>query len=232
MIITPKCGERLPHSQSGIDSGIFNGSFPARQHSLDTLTSMKVFREVVDSGSFVAAAARLGLSAPMASKHVAHLERHLGARLLNRTSRRLSMTEAGSVYFEHCREALDTLEMGEGALGQNVQSPRGILKITAPVWCATARFAHMLAAYRLKYPGVVVDMRLENRKIDLAAEGYDLALRATREPSPALIVRPVCEVRFLLVATPSYLQRHGRPKSPRELAQHAAILPPYVTMES
>ena len=104
---------------------------------MDTLTSLRVFREVVESGSFVAAANRLNLSTAMASKHVAQLERQLGARLLNRTSRHLSLTEAGTVYLDQCREALDSLQAGEAAIGLSQEAPRGVLKVTAPVWCAT-----------------------------------------------------------------------------------------------
>ena len=198
---------------------------------MDTLTSLRVFREVVDSGSFVAAAARLGLSTAMASKHVAHLERQLGARLLNRTSRHLSLTEAGTVYLEQCREALDSLQAGESAIGLRQAAPRGVLKVTAPVWCATRRFADVLAAYKLKHPDVVVDIRLENRKVDLVEEGYDLALRVTREPSPALIVRPLCTLQFHLVAAPAYLRRVGRPADVADLERLGAILPTYVNLD-
>jgi DNA-binding transcriptional LysR family regulator len=127
-------------------------------------------------------------------------KKSLGARLLHRTSRRLSLTEAGTVYFEQCKVALDTLLGAEASIGRSTQTPRGQLKLSAPVWCANRRFAEILCAYRERYPEVVVDIRLENRKVDLAAEGFDLALRATREPSAKLIARPLCPVPFLLVA--------------------------------
>ena len=198
---------------------------------MDTLISLRVFREVVDSGSFVAAANRLNLSTAMASKHVAHLERQLGARLLNRTSRHLSLTEAGSVYLEQCREALDSLRAGASAIGLSQEAPRGVLKVTAPVWCANRRFADALAAYKLEHPDVVVDIRLENRKVDLVEEGYDLALRVTREPSPTLIVRPLCALQFHLVAAPAYLMRVGRPKGIADLERLGAILPTYVNLD-
>jgi len=198
---------------------------------MDTLTSLRVFREVVEGGSFVAAANQLGLSTAMASKHVAHLERQLGARLLNRTSRHLSLTEAGTVYLEQCREALDSLQAGEAAIGLSQEAPRGVLKVTAPVWCANRRFADALAAYKLKHPDVVVDIRLENRKADLVEEGYDLALRVTRDPSPTLIVRPLCTLQFHLVATPAYLKRVGRPKGVADVEGLGAILPTYVNLD-
>ena len=185
----------------------------------------------MDGGSFVAAAARLGMSTAMASKHVAHLERQLGARLLNRTSRHLSLTEAGAVYLEQCREALDSLQAGEAAIGLSQEAPRGNLKVTAPVWCANRHFAEVIAAYKYSHPDVMVDIRLENRRVDLVEEGYDLALRVTRDPSPTLIVRPLCTLQFHLVATPAFLKREGRPKAPADLERLGAILPTYVNLE-
>jgi DNA-binding transcriptional LysR family regulator len=195
---------------------------------LDQLTGLQVFCEVVDAGGFSAAARRLSMSAPMVSKHIAQLEGKLGARLLHRTSRRQSLTEAGTAYYEQCRAALDMLQAGQAAIGQGSQLPRGQLKLSAPVWCANPRFARLLAEYRHRYPDVLVDIRLENRKVDLAAEGFDLALRATREPSPTLIARPICPVPFRLVAAPAFLKRFDAPHTPHDLAQLDAIVPSYV----
>ena len=214
-----------------IEGRIINNSFPHKKLPMDRLTSLRVFREVVEAGGFARAAARLDLSAPMASKHVALLERDLGARLLHRTSRKLSLTEAGEMYYAQCREVLDTLQAAEAALRQSAQAPRGQIKISAPVWCANRHFADVLVAYHDTYPEVLVDMRLENRKIDLVADGYDLALRATREPSPALIARPICRVRFHLVASPTYLKREGFPRSLAELAKCSAVVPNYVNLD-
>lgn len=198
---------------------------------MDRLTSLRVFREVVESGSFVAAAERLSVSAPMASKHVAQLEKSLGARLLHRSSRHLSLTEAGQAWYEQSRRALDLLDAAEAAIGQKNEAPRGQLKVSAPVWCATPRIARVLADYRERYPEVLVDMHLENRKVDLAADGYDLALRATQEPSPALIARPLCRLQFHLVAAADYLARAGVPAVPADLAKLGAIVPSYVNIE-
>jgi DNA-binding transcriptional LysR family regulator len=180
---------------------------------MDTLTSLRIFRHVAESGSFTAAAARMGISPAMTSKHVAHLERELRARLLNRSSRHVSLTEAGSVYFEQCREALDTLDGAAAALREGHDEPRGSLRLTAPVWCATGYFAQLLAGYRKRHPQVILDLHLSNRKVDLAREAFDMALRVTNEPSPSLIVRPICEIRFHAVATPEVLQEH-RKKNP------------------
>lgn len=198
---------------------------------MDRLTSLRVFREVVDAGSFTAAADRLAMSPPMVSKHVAQLEKSLGARLLNRSSRHLSLTEAGSAWYAQSTQALDLLDAAEAAIGQRNEAPRGQLKVSAPVWCATPRFAHVLAAYRARCPEVLVDIHLENRKVDLAADGYDLALRATQEPSPALIARPLCQLQFHLVAEAGYLARVGTPAVPTDLAKLGAIVPSYVNLE-
>ncbi len=172
---------------------------------MDTLTSLRAFRHVAESGSFTAAAARTGISLAMTSKHVAHLERQLGVRLLNRSSRHVSLTEAGAVYFEHCREALDSLDGAAAQLGEGNEEPRGSLRLTAPVWCSTGYFARLLAGYRKRFPKVVLDLHLSNRKVDLASEAFDLALRVTNEPAPHLIVRPICDIRFHAVATPELM---------------------------
>ncbi len=210
---------------------------------MDTLISMRVFRHVAEGGSFSAAAARMGLSAAMTSKHVAHLERHLHTRLLNRSSRHVSLTEAGAVYFERCREALDTLDGAAAALSEGHGEPQGVLKLTAPVWCATGYFARLLAAYRERHPLVVLDLHLSNQKVDLADGGFDLALRVTNEPAPNLIVRPICAIRFQAVATPELVRAHrrrhgghpGSPATPGELTNLDAIiasyLPPSSTLE-
>ncbi|MBA3478597.1 MAG: LysR family transcriptional regulator [Lautropia sp.] len=181
---------------------------------MDMLTSLKVFRHVAESGSFTAAATRLGLSPAMASKHIARLEQELGARLLNRSSRHVSLTEAGAVYFDHCREALDTLDGAAAALREGHDEPRGSLRLTAPVWCATGYFARLLAGYRSRYPQVILDLHLSNRKADLAREAFDLALRVTNDPAANLIVRRICDIRFHAVATPELLRAYRQRSKP------------------
>ncbi|WP_248322059.1 LysR family transcriptional regulator [Caballeronia sp. Sq4a] len=199
---------------------------------MDALTSLRVFREVVEAGSFVKAAERLDMSTAMTSKHVANLERQLGVRLLNRTTRHLSLTEAGSVYYEQSREALDILQAAEAAVGAQTAEPKGVLKVTAPGWFANRRFADLLVAYQARYPGVLVDLRLENRFVDLVEEGYDMALRATSEPSPSLIVRPLCTMPSVLAGSRAYLERHGEPRHPDDVARHRMVLPTYTNIES
>ncbi|WP_250492237.1 LysR family transcriptional regulator [Caballeronia sp. GAWG1-1] len=199
---------------------------------MDALTSLRVFREVVEAGSFVKAAERLDISTAMTSKHVANLERHLNVRLLNRTTRHLSLTEAGNVYYEQCSEALDILRAAEAAVGTQTAQPHGVLKVTAPGWFANRKFADLLVAYQARYPDVLVDLRLENRFVDLVEEGYDMALRATSEPSPSLIVRPLCRMPFVLAASPAYIERHGPVRHPDDMARHRVVLPTYTNIET
>jgi DNA-binding transcriptional LysR family regulator len=201
---------------------------------MDTLTGIKVFRQVVESGSFVAAAERLDVSTANVSKHVMHVEKRLGVRLLNRNSRKLSLTEPGRVYFERCKTILDDLEQTELELGSLNDGPRGTLRITAPGWFAGSQaFAEFLADYCRRYPEIVLDLSLEDRLVDLVAEGYDLALRvagrvggklAGPQDLPAgLIARRVRSFRYLITGSRTYLEQHGTPRSPEELARHAWV---------
>lgn len=175
---------------------------------MDTLTSLRVFCAVAELASFTAAANRLGLSTPMASKHVQHLEDRLGIRLLNRTSRRVSLTEAGALYLVQARQTLDGLDEVEAALSDVAVSPRGTLKVSAPVWLATPRIVAMLADYQRRYPEVRLDLDLSGRLVNLVDEGFDLALRATTPErlDPGLVARALGRIDFCLVAAPSYLQ--------------------------
>ncbi len=181
---------------------------------MDNLKGIRIFRTIVEAGGFAAAADRLDVSAPMISKYVADLEKTLGARLLNRSSRAVSLTEAGSSYLEQCRQALDILDAAAVTVSQAAATPRGELKITAPVWCATPFFANLLADYRRSYPQVRLDMHLDNHMVDIVEGGFDLALRATGAPSPGLIARALCRFEFHLVATPDHLASLEDPLRP------------------
>jgi len=192
---------------------------------MDTLLSMKVFRQIVESGSFVEAAERLSLSTAMTSKHLMHLEKHLRTRLLNRSSRSLSLTESGKLFFERCKVILDEVEEAESAVGSVSGVPRGTLRVTLPSWAATQMMVELIATYRQRYPEVVVDLSFEDRLVDLIEEGYDLAIRATLDQPPAgLIARPLRPMPFVIAASKDYVKRCGVPKSPGDLAQHDCIM--------
>jgi DNA-binding transcriptional LysR family regulator len=192
---------------------------------MDTLTSIRVFRQVVESGTFVAAAERMDLSTAMVSRHVMHVEKRLGVRLLNRNSRTLSLTEPGRVYFERCKTILEDLEATELELGSLGTAPRGTLRITCPSWFASRMMADNLAEFRSRYPEIVVDASFEDRLVDLVEEGYDLAMRVTRDGAlpPGLIARPLRTMSFFIAASREYLKRNGTPESPEELARHDFI---------
>jgi len=194
---------------------------------VDTLSSIKVFRQVVESGSFIAAAERVDLSTAMVSKHVMHIEKRLGVRLLNRNSRKLSLTEPGRLYYERCKTMLDSLEATELELGTLSTVPRGTLRITAPSWIGgSRRFAMVIAEYRRRYPEIVVDASFEDRIVDLVDEGYDLALRVARGPdslASGLVARPLAPATFYLAASHEYLERKGVPKSLEDIARHEFV---------
>lgn len=191
---------------------------------MDTLLSMKVFRLVAELKSFAAAAQRLGMSPAMASKHVKQLEARLSTRLLNRTSRHVSLSEAGALYFEQSRQMLDALEEVEAVVSKATVIPHGTLKLSAPVWMANSAFVALLAAYRTRYPQVQFDVDLSGRQVNLVDEGFDLALRAAQTPHEGVIARPVTKIRFQLVASPGYLERHGHPRSVGELDGHNLLM--------
>ena len=193
--------------------------------AMDTLLSMKVFRQVVESGSFVGAAERLNLSTAMTSKHLMHLEKHLGTRLLNRSSRSLSLTESGKLFFERCKDILEEMEEAESAVGSVSGVPCGTLRVSLPSWAASRLVVELVAAYRQRYPEVVLDLSFEDRVVDIIEEGYDLAIRATLNQPPAgLIARPLRPMPFVIAASRDYVKRCGVPKSPGDLAQHDCIM--------
>jgi len=190
---------------------------------MDSLVSMRVFCLVAELKSFATAAQRLRISPAMASKHVMQLEQRLGTRLLNRTSRRVSLSESGALYFEQARQMLDALDEVEAAVSNATVVPHGTLRLTAPVWMANTIFAGVLADYQARYPDVRLDVDLSGRLVNLVEEGFDLALRATGAPDEALIARPITNVPFYMVAAPAHLDRVGRPARPADLAGQALL---------
>jgi DNA-binding transcriptional LysR family regulator len=189
---------------------------------MDTLVSMKVFRHVVEVGSFVGAAERMEMSAAMASKHVMHLEQQLGARLLNRTTRRVAPTEAGREYYERLSQALTELEEAGQVVGAASVVPQGRLRVSS---LSAFGLSHVMAAvadYASQYPQVTVDMTLSDRVVELIDEGYDVAIRASPSglKSSSLIARQIATAHLVLCASPAYLRRHGTPKTIADLARH------------
>jgi len=154
-----------------------------------------------------------------------HLEKHLGTRLLNRSSRSLSLTESGKLFFERCKVILEDVEEAESVVGSVSGVPRGTLRVSLPSWTATRQLVEFVATYRQRYPEVVLDLSFEDRVVDIIEEGYDLAIRATLDQPPAgLIARPLRPMPFVIAASKDYVKRCGVPKSPGDLAQHDCIM--------
>jgi DNA-binding transcriptional LysR family regulator len=190
---------------------------------MDIVSGMHVFAAVVDNGSFVAAANRLGMSRAMASKSVAALEEHLGTRLLNRTTRRLSLTEAGLAFYERSVQILADIREAEQVAGRMATEPRGTLKVTMPLAYGLHRLGPVIAGYARRYPMVKMDLSLSDRKADLVEEGYDVAIRIGKLPESGLIARKLGTVHGVIVGSPDYLGRQGRPKVPADLAHHVCL---------
>ncbi len=180
---------------------------------MDTLRSLQVFAAVAETKSFAQVADRLGLSAAMTSKHVQHIEARVGARLLNRTSRNVSLTEAGAIYLESVRSLIEGLDETEARISQTAVRPSGRLKLSVPVWMATPRFAGLVAAFHEQCPDVVLDLDLSARMMNLVEDGFDLAIRVAMSLEPGLIARRLGDIHFRMVAAPDFLDRHGRPRS-------------------
>lgn len=191
---------------------------------MDRLLSIKVFCTVAEHRSFAAAAQRLNLSPAMVSKHVMHLERHLSARLLNRTSRQVSLTEVGAIYFDQARTTLEDLESVEAAVSRVAVTPKGAIRMSAPVWMANPAFVRILGEYRERFPEVTFDIDLSDRQVNLVSEGFDLALRISKDLGQGLVARKISDFTFCLVGSPDYLDKAGRPRTLEELDGHAILL--------
>lgn len=191
---------------------------------MDTLLSLKVLLAVAEHKSFTFVANRFGLSAAMTSKHVQHVEARVGARLLNRNSRNVSVTEAGERYLAAVRPLLEGLEDAEAQLSETALAPQGTLKVSMPVWMANPTFARLTAAYHELYPQVVLDFDLSGRKINLIEEGVDLALRVSRTLDDGLIAKKLTMVKFHCVASPKFLDSYGRPSSVKDLTNAPFLL--------
>jgi DNA-binding transcriptional LysR family regulator len=190
---------------------------------------MRVFSQVVESGSFSAAAARLGLSSTAASRHVAELEAHLQTRLLNRTTRRVSLTESGRAFYERSVQLLADLEEAEQEASRAAVVPRGTIKLTTSVNFGVRHLAPAIAAFLAEHAGVRFDVSLSDRLVDLVEEGFDLAIRIGAPGSDNIVARKLGETRLVPCASPQYLLAHGAPQVPEDLARHNCFTYEYVT---
>lgn len=189
---------------------------------MDRLTGMSAFVKVVDSGGFSAAARRLNMSVTMVSNHVQALEDRLGSRLLNRTTRKVSLTEAGKAYYERCVQILADIEAADASAGAAQAVPRGTLRLYAGHHIV--RFiAPAMAEFLSAYPEASIEMMTGERMVDLVEEGFDLAIRPVAPPESALIVRRLAGWRHVLVCAPAYLEAHPRPERLEDLPRHNCL---------
>jgi DNA-binding transcriptional LysR family regulator len=191
--------------------------------AINLVAAMRVFTTVVTSGSFAAASDKLEMSRGMATRYVTQLEEHLGVRLLHRTTRKLSLTEAGEDYYQRAVQIISTIEDAELSVVQGAVNPKGILRITTASEFAYGHLDRAIAAYLQRFPGVEVDLMTSVRMVDLVDEGIDLAIRVANQLPPGLIMRRLAPVRLAVCASPAYCKAHGTPQSPEELIEHNCL---------
>lgn len=191
---------------------------------MDKLTRIKAFALVVETGSFSAASDRLGISRAAASKYVSQLEEQLGARLLNRTTRRVSTTESGRMYLERCREMLHIMDEADDMMAGLSGAPKGTLRISAPSVFAHRHLMPLLGEYSRLYPEVKMEIMVSERLVDLVDEGFDMAIRIAYRQDPELIARRLTSCKHILVASPAYLETAPEIKRPEDIQQHACLL--------
>ncbi|OLQ72200.1 LysR family transcriptional regulator [Photobacterium proteolyticum] len=191
---------------------------------MDQLGAMRAFIRVVQTGSFSAAAREKNTTQATISKKVAALETMLGVKLLTRSSRELSLTQVGAEYYEKCVSIIGELDEAEASARSQVASPKGIIRITAPVVFGRLVIAPILSEFLSLYPEIKVDLALSDKHVDLISEGVDVAIRARELEDSSLIARHLFDNPMLLVAAPEYLAQHGEPKEPTELRRHNCLV--------
>lgn len=196
---------------------------------MDSLNGIQAFARVVDVGSFTGAAAALGQTKSSISKQVAKLEDRLGARLLNRTTRRMSPTEIGLAFYERCQRIIAELDDAERSVMDLQETPRGVLRINAPMSFSIRHLAPVISDFMMLYPELQVDLDLNDRVVDVVEEGYDLVIRISRMPDSTLIARKLAPFRRVVCASPEYWDKHGRPQTPNDLRHHNCLMYKYLS---
>ena len=189
----------------------------------ELLDGVAVFVAVINSGSFKAAAESLGHSTSYISKEVSRLEKRLGSRLLNRTTRTISLTDAGRAYYEQCQQIVIDAENASRSVSRLQDEPRGLLRVNAPTSFGTRHLLEPLSAFLHRYPEVNLEIEFNDRIIDVVAEGYDVVLRVGKVRNSNLIARAFTRSKTVVIASPEYLRRHGTPEKAAELENHHCI---------
>jgi DNA-binding transcriptional LysR family regulator len=191
---------------------------------MQSLTDIAIFVKVVELSSFTAAADALEMSQPVVSKSVTRLEEKLGARLLNRTTRRLSLTEAGAELYRRSVKALEEIENAELEVARFQTEPRGTLRVSAPMSFSILHLGAAIQPFLDRNPGVTLELNLDDRQVDLVEEGFDVAIRIARLQESSLVARKIAPCRVVLCASPSYLAKRGTPTQPEDLIEHNCIV--------
>jgi DNA-binding transcriptional LysR family regulator len=191
---------------------------------MDRLDAMRLFVRVAELGSFAAVARQLGVARSIVTRQVAALEAHLGAKLMVRSTRQLSLTSAGTAYLEKCRVILNLVDAAETGVAEERAVARGNIRIGLPLSFGLRRLAPLLLEFAERHPAVSLEMDYTDRRVDLVEEGFDLSIRITSRLAPTEVVRRLGSCSVVTVAAPGYLARHGRPASPSELAGHACLV--------
>lgn len=191
------------------------------------LNEMEVFYYVVELKSFSRAALKLGVSKSFISKKITQLERELKARLLSRSTRKLTLTEAGTNFYQYCAKVIDEADKAYTMMSELHGKPAGTLRISIPPALGMYLLAPLLADFVRQYPEIKVDVQLENRLVDLIEEGYDLVLRVAKLESSNLITQKITDIKNIICATPKYLRKNGIPKTPNDLEQHNCAIYSY-----
>ncbi len=190
---------------------------------MDVLQAMRTFIAVVEAGSFVGAMSAVGLSKPAVSRHVAELEQHLGCRLIQRTTRRLSLTREGQSYYQRCKEILSAVREAEAEVGASTVEAQGALRIGAPQTFGALHLSALWGRFAALHPQISLDLVLSDRIVDVVEEGYDLVVRIARLPDSSLISRPLAHTRMVLCSSPEYLACRDWPVRPEDLQKHDII---------
>jgi len=191
---------------------------------LDRFVALQVFRHVAELKSFAEAGRRLSLSAPAISKNIAELEAHVGARLINRTTRRMSLTDEGRIYLEHVARGLDALAEADEALGPIRAAPAGTLRVSAPMTVTLTRLSAAIPTFLARYPDLKLDLHLDDRRVDIVREGFDLAVRGSDNfEDSSLVARRLAVMRHVLCAAPSYFASRPAPRTPSDLKSHTHV---------
>lgn len=191
---------------------------------MDTLTCMQAFIKVVETGSLAEAARRLEVSAPMMSRYVSYLERRVGARLINRSTTALSLTEAGSAYYERCINAVAAVTEAEESATAHTSKPQGTLRISVSADFGAGYFAPVMLEFLRRHSNIAIDVSFTNRMVDLVEEGIDLAIRISAAIDPKLIARRLATTSLVVCASSGYLKTHGIPRKPADLEQHNCLV--------